>query len=117
MFPQAESAVHAHKFSHEILSSKFNNNVKTEILYSQIFIGPRDMNNINFSLINYMNVILIAVVGKVSMIECSDKRHIVVYHDSRDTLEYLIVHQVSKKYPLARMSSGIHNYGTALFTF
>jgi hypothetical protein len=51
------------------------------------------------------------------MIECSDKRHIVGYHDSRDTPEYLIFPQVSKNYPLARQSSGMHNYGTALFTF
>jgi len=64
-----------------------------------------------------MNIILIAVVGKGSMIECSDKRYIVGHQDRRDTTEYLIVHQVSKKNPLARQSSGKHNYGTALFTF
>jgi len=38
----------------------------TEIIYSQICIGIKDLNNINFSIINYMTVILIAVVRKGS---------------------------------------------------
>jgi hypothetical protein len=51
------------------------------------------------------------------MFECSDERHIVGHHDSKDPLEYLSFHQVSKNYPFARQSSGMHNYGTVLFIF